>query len=277
MEARLRRKDFSPPPFLRLAGHPLRWRLLTELAYSDRQVRELTNLLGRPQSLVSYHLSRLRAAQLVSTRRSSADARDAYYSLNLARCGQLLSSAGGALHPGLRLVPPADREGTATSVATRVLFLCTGNIARSQMAEALIGHLSNTAVVAFSAGSHPKRLHSNAVRVMRERGIDIDGKRVKHLSEFAAQRFNYVISLCDKVREVCPEFPGQPETIHWSLPDPASEGGSDEETYSAFQRTAVELETRIRFLLAQIRSDQAIQEVKLDHGSGPRPCALHGR
>jgi ArsR family transcriptional regulator, arsenate/arsenite/antimonite-responsive transcriptional repressor / arsenate reductase (thioredoxin) len=253
-------RNYSAPPVLRLVGHPLRWRLLTELAHSDRQVRELTNLLHRPQSLMSYHLGRLRAAQLVTTRRSSADARDVYYSVNLAHCGQLLSNAGGALHPGLRLVPPPDREPDVKLVARRVLFLCTGNSARSQIAEALIDHLSNTGVEAFSAGSHPKKLHPNAVRVMRERGIEIDGKRVKHLNEFVAQRFNYVISLCDKVREVCPEFPGQPEMIHWSMPDPASGGGSDEDIYPAFQRTAVELETRIRFLLVQIQSDYQIQE-----------------
>ncbi len=93
----------APPGFLRLAGHPLRWTLLSELVRSDRQVHELSALLGRPQSLVSYHLARLRAGQLVSMRRSSADRRDAYYTVDLARCGELLAAAGAALHPGLRL------------------------------------------------------------------------------------------------------------------------------------------------------------------------------
>ncbi len=96
----------SPPRFLRLAAEPLRWRLLGELARSDRQVRELTAMLGQPQSLVSYHLSRLRDGGLVAMRRSSADGRNAYYSIDLARCGELLAAAGGALHPGLRLLPP---------------------------------------------------------------------------------------------------------------------------------------------------------------------------
>jgi protein-tyrosine-phosphatase/DNA-binding transcriptional ArsR family regulator len=255
------RKDSAPPPppFLQLAGHPLRWRLLTELAHSDRQVRELTNLLGRPQSLVSYHLGRLRATQLVATRRSSADARDAYYSVNLTRCGELLSTAGGALHPGLRLVTPRDHERTATSVVTRVLFLCTGNSARSQMAEALLQHLAPNASV-LSAGSRPKPLHPNAVRVMSERGIDIAGRRTKHMSEFIDRPFDHVITLCDRVREVCPEFPGHPEAVHWSMADPATEGSSDSETYPAFQRTAVELETRIRFLLYVMEGPQFSQE-----------------
>jgi DNA-binding transcriptional ArsR family regulator len=84
-------RDVSPPSFLRLAGHPLRWRLLRELAASDRHVRELCALIGQSQSLVSYHLGRLRAEQVVSMRRSSADRRDAYYSLELARFGALLT------------------------------------------------------------------------------------------------------------------------------------------------------------------------------------------
>ncbi len=93
--------ESSPPRFLRLAGHPLRWRLLSELASSDRRVGELCALAGRRQSLVSYHLRQLRDGGLVSMRRSSADGRDTYYALDLARCGELLSSAGVSLHPGL--------------------------------------------------------------------------------------------------------------------------------------------------------------------------------
>jgi protein-tyrosine-phosphatase len=134
-----------------------------------------------------------------------------------------------------------------------VLFLCTGNSARSQIAEVLTEQLAGRTVEAFSAGSQPKPLHPNAVRVVGERGIELGGRRSKHLREFAAERFDYVISLCDRVREVCPEFPGSPETIHWSVPDPALEGDSDDETYPAFQRTARELETRIRFLLHLIQ------------------------
>jgi protein-tyrosine-phosphatase len=85
-----------------------------------------------------------------------------------------------------------------------------------------------------------------------ERGIDLAGQRSKHLSVFAQQRFDWVVSLCDRVREVCPEFPGQPETIHWSIPDPAAIPGDDEASYPAFQQTAAELETRIGFLLAAL-------------------------
>ncbi len=93
----------APPEFLRLAGHPLRWQLLAELARSDRRVRELRERLGQPQSLVSYHLGQLRAGGLVSARRSSADRRDAYYRIDLTHCGELLIETGRALHPGLAL------------------------------------------------------------------------------------------------------------------------------------------------------------------------------
>ena len=251
----------APPPFLRLAGHPLRWRLLRELAGSDRRVGELCELAGRPQSLVSYHLRQLRDEGLVSARRSLADGRDTYYVLELACCAELLAGAGASLHPGL--APPVGSEpgDRRRSGRARVLFLCTGNSTRSQMAEALAERLSAGAVHALSAGSHPKPLHPNAVRVMRDRGIDLAGRRSKELSEFAGRRFDYVISLCDRVREICPEFPGNPRAVHWSIPDPAREPGTDEQTLPAFERTATELESRIRFLLAAIADTNGSQEV----------------
>ena len=247
-----RRGELRPPDFLMLAGHPLRWHLLSELARSDRRVRELTGLLGERQSLISYHLGQLQRSRLVTMRRSSADGRDAYYSIDLTRCGDLLSAAGAALHPGLRLTapPPADPAGRLAQA--RVLFLCTGNGTRSQLAEALTRHLSDGAVEAASAGSHPRRVHPNAIRVMGERGIDLSGARPKHLSTFTGQHFDYVITLCDKVREICPGFPGHPQLIHWSIADPAHGNGTDEESFPAFERAAADIEARVRFLIRLI-------------------------
>jgi ArsR family transcriptional regulator, arsenate/arsenite/antimonite-responsive transcriptional repressor / arsenate reductase (thioredoxin) len=259
--AAARHGESTPPRFLRLAGHPLRWRLLRELARSDRRVGELCELAGRRQSLVSYHLRQLRDGGLVTLRRSAADGRDTYYVLDLTRCGELLTSAGISLHPGLAPAPLPHSEGARPRAAARVLFLCTGNSSRSQIAEVLCEQLSGGALSAESAGSHPKPLHPNAVRVMRERGLDISDRRSKHLKEFAGQRFDYVISLCDRVREVCPEFPGEPETMHWSVPDPAREPGTDEETLPAFEATAAELEARVGFLLAAIEQTSTGQEV----------------
>jgi ArsR family transcriptional regulator, arsenate/arsenite/antimonite-responsive transcriptional repressor / arsenate reductase (thioredoxin) len=257
------RRDQPAPAFLGLAADPLRWRLLSELARSDRRVRELCRVLEEPQNLVSYHLGKLRAEGVVSSRRSAADGRDSYYVLDLARCGELLAASGGTLHPALRPSAPRPRKWDRVADATRarVLFLCTGNSARSQIAEALVTELTGGAVEAASAGSHPRPLHPNAIRVLAERGIDISGRRSKHLSEFAEERFDYVVSLCDRVREVCPEFPDHPELIHWSIPDPAREGRSDAETYPAFERTADELATRIPFLLELIADTASPQEV----------------
>jgi protein-tyrosine-phosphatase/DNA-binding transcriptional ArsR family regulator len=234
-----------------MAADPLRWRLLRELARSDRRVRELVSLAGQPQNLVSYHLGRLRDSGLVGARRSSFDGRDTYYRLDLARCAQALAAAGVALHPGLwtGAASPAPPAGGGRARCT-VLFACTGNSARSQAAEALTEARSASRVRAFSAGSHPKPLHPSAVRVMASRGIDLAGRQSKHLSVFSGRRFDYVITLCDRVREVCPEFPGHPGYIHWSIPDPAATGGSDQDSYPAFEAMAAELETRIGFWLA---------------------------
>jgi protein-tyrosine-phosphatase/DNA-binding transcriptional ArsR family regulator len=254
--------DVDPPLFLQLAAHPLRWRLLAQLARGDRAVSELTGLTGEPQNLVSYHLARLRGGRLVTARRSSADRRDTYYGLDLARVGRLLSATGGALHPGLRLAPP-PRAASAARRPARVLFLCTGNSARSPMAAALARARSGGAVEAFSAGSDPRPLHPNALRAMREdHGLDISGHAPTRLDAFAAESFDAVISLCDRVREVCPEFPGAAETIHWSLANPAT-GDPDEVTWPLFRATAAELATRIDFLLAALA-----EPPPLPHGRG---------
>jgi protein-tyrosine-phosphatase/DNA-binding transcriptional ArsR family regulator len=244
--------DLSPLGFLQLVSDPQRWQLLVELARSDRRVGELTELCDKQQNLVSYHLGELRKAGLVSSRRSSADRRDTYYRVDVARCTELLCAAGAALQPGLRLGPLPANQATIRGWAPRVLFLCSGNSARSQMAEAMLQERSGGAVEARSAGSHPKTLHPNAVRVMAERGIDISGRPTKHLDRFARTRFDRVVTLCDKVREICPEFPGQPTTSHWSMPDPAADADTDVASYPAFVRTADELEARVGLLVAQL-------------------------
>ena len=244
--------DLSPGEFLQLVGDPHRWQLLVELARSDRRVGELSGLFGRQQNLVSYHLGELRRAGLVSSRRSSADRRDTYYRVDVARCTELFHAAAAVLQPGLRFGPLPRNQAPLRARAPRVLFLCTGNSARSQMAEALLQERSGGAVAARSAGSHPKTLHPSAVRVMAERGIDISGRPTTHMGRFARNRFDRVITVCDKVRELCPEFPGQPLTSHWSMPDPAAGTDTDVDGYPAFVRTADELETRVELLIAQL-------------------------
>ena len=146
----------------------------------------------------------------------------------------------------------SDGPGRVSRRVPRVLFLCTGNSARSQMAEAFLAELAGPRVRAFSAGSNPKPLHPNAVRVMRDRGIDISAKRSKHLDQYRKQHFDHVITLCDRVREVCPELPGHPAVAHWSMPDPSSAATTKRQTLPAFEQTADVIETRVRFFLPVI-------------------------
>jgi ArsR family transcriptional regulator, arsenate/arsenite/antimonite-responsive transcriptional repressor / arsenate reductase (thioredoxin) len=246
----------DPPAFVHLLAHPLRWRLLTELADSDYRVRELVTRVGEPQNLVSYHLRLLRDGGLVTTTRSSFDGRDSYYHLDLDRCALALTRAGAALHPALQLdrtslSPPVHRGSRRLSV----LFVCTGNSARSPTAEALLRHHTAGGLSVTSAGNVPKpRLHPDAVRVLRGKfDIDISGQRPRHVDTLTRRRFDFVISLCDKAREACPEFPRQPRLIHWSIRDPAAAGDTagdpDRSSYSAFEAAAADIDTRVRHLL----------------------------
>src|SRR5690606_4486519 len=141
----------GPPAFVRLAAHPLRWRLMSELATSDRRVGELVTRVEEPQNLVSYHLRLLREGGLVTATRSTHAGREAYYHLDLDRCGDALAASGKALHPALRsdIGPPIVPE-PGRRVA--VLFVCTGNSARSPMAEALLRHQAGNMVTVTSAG-----------------------------------------------------------------------------------------------------------------------------
>lgn len=235
----------APPAFVRLAAHPLRWRLLTELGGSDYRVRELVTRVDQPQNLVSYHLRLLRDGGLVTATRSSFDGRDSYYHLELDRCADVLTDSGAALHPALRRVAetpiPTIEQHRSRRIA--VLFVCTGNSVRSPIAEALLRHHTADHVAVTSAGSRPKdRLHPNTVRVLRETfGIDVSSQRPQHLGTLADGVFDHVITVCDKAREACPQFPRHPRRAHWSIPDPAD--------HRALQRTAADLDTRIRHLL----------------------------
>jgi protein-tyrosine-phosphatase/DNA-binding transcriptional ArsR family regulator len=246
----------EPPAVLGLLADPLRWQLVSELACSDRRVGELVALTGKPQNLVSYHLRELRHAGLVSSRRSSFDGRDTYYRLHADHCGEQLQTAAAALQSSLRLVPSLPTTTPPTGRRTRVLFVCTGNSARSQMAAALLDDRAGRSFQARSAGTHPKSLHPLAVQVMAERGIDISGNPTKHLRRYARSHFDWLITLCDKAREVCPDFPGGPSTAHWSMADPAADGADNEESVAAFERTAAELVERIDQLIARALTHQ---------------------
>ncbi len=117
----------------------------------------------------------------------------------------------------------------------RVLILCTGNSARSQMAEGLLRHQAGDRYEVHSAGISPSFVRTEAIQVMNELGIDISGHRSKSVDEFRDQSFDVVLTVCDHARESCPLFPGSPQAIHWSIPDPAAVQGDGEDKIRAFR------------------------------------------
>lgn len=244
----------EPPALFRMAADPVRWRLLLALSGTDRRVGELCATVGRPQNLVSYHLRKLRQDGVVISRQSSADGRDTYYALDLQRSAVLFTDAAAALHPGLVSAPTPGSPPGSRRRPVSVLFVCTGNSSRSQIAEALFNRAAEGLASAVSGGSHPKPVHPETVRVLAERGIEQSPLRSKHLSEFDARSFDHVVTLCDKAREVCPEFPGNPTARHWSLPDPASAVGGGAAVRAAFDDVAEEISIRTAFFLTSIHA-----------------------
>jgi arsenate reductase (thioredoxin) len=128
----------------------------------------------------------------------------------------------------------------------RVLFLCTGNSARSQMAEALLRSYGGADFEVFSAGTDPRGLNPLAVEAMREAEIDIAHQQSKSLEIFLGRSFDYIITVCDRARDNCPTFPGDHQRIHWSFDDPAAAGGSDVERRAVFRRVRNEIGDRLR-------------------------------
>jgi arsenate reductase len=127
----------------------------------------------------------------------------------------------------------------------RVLILCTGNSARSQMAEGLLRHDGGEAFVVESAGVEPTSVRAEAIEVMREIGIDISGQRSKSIDEFTAQSFDWVITVCDNAKQNCPIFPEATRRIHWSIEDPAAVSGTEQARLEAFRAARDDLRERL--------------------------------
>jgi protein-tyrosine-phosphatase/DNA-binding transcriptional ArsR family regulator len=233
----------ASPEFLKLLAHDLRWGLLKALTHSDHRVQELVEIANEPMNLVSYHLKKLRDEKIVTTRRSEADGRDVYYRLEVGTLREMYRNAGMALHPAL-----ADSRSVMPEQAARVLFICTHNSARSQMAEGLMRHLGGGHIQVSSAGSHPTALHPDAVRTMDALGIDIRGQQSKDMQAFVEQSFDYIVTVCDRAREICPAFPGGGIPLHWGFADPAAVGDVGERQ-RAFQQIAGQLTDRIEHFL----------------------------
>lgn len=227
---------------LRLLTEEVRWQLLNELRYSDRQVRELVEWLNLPQNLVSYHLGILRQAGLVRTHRSEADARVQYYSLDFHTLQYHYEQIGSSLHLSVA------SNVVATINDLSIVFLCSANSARSQMAEGLLRQLSGGVIKVRSAGIKPSTIHPAAIQVMAEIGIDIEYQQAKSITDLQDYRPDIVITVCDKAREVCEPCFDAPLQLHWSIPNPTHE--TDEAQHYAFQQTRDLLLERIRGLLA---------------------------
>jgi len=128
----------------------------------------------------------------------------------------------------------------------RILILCTGNSARSQMAEGLMRHELNGEAEVFSAGTKPSSVRPEAIAVMAELGIDLTGHRSKSIDEFAGRELDYVITVCDNAAEACPVFPGRTERLHWPFEDPAGITGSEDERRAAFRAVRDKIRAKIR-------------------------------
>jgi arsenate reductase len=141
----------------------------------------------------------------------------------------------------------ASAEGpTMPSDPIRVLFVCTGNSARSQIAEALLQRYGGSDFAVSSAGTELKGVNTYTIRVLAESGIDWSDATSKSVNQFLGQSFDYVLTVCDRARQSCPVFPGHYNSLHWSLEDPAEVEGSDDEKLAAFRKTALELSVRLR-------------------------------
>jgi len=235
----------KPPVLITLLAHELRWSIVRILSKSDRRVNELVDLLDQPMNLISYHLKQLRDGGLVITRRSEADGRDVYYSLDLDALALQYEEIRKALYP---LLP--DNSKQTSPVQKRILFICTHNSARSQMAEALMHQISDGSIEAHSAGSHPTTIHPDAIHTMQAHGIDLSHKHSTHVNTYLGERFDYVVTVCDNAREVCPTFPGGTQ-LHWGYADPTMIK-DPEQRLEAFQQIARRLKTRIEFFLTEI-------------------------
>ena len=249
----------ASPQVLGVLAHDLRWTIVGLLVPGDLRTGEIVARTGQPPSLVSYHLGRLRDAGLITARRSAADGRDSYHALDLDALGRAVAGVADRIHPGLlagadSTFVPAAVGGLPGDGTAEVLFICTGNSARSPMAAGWLNHLAAGRVAARSAGVTPAPLQPLAVAAMAEHGVDISGHRETRLDDVVSERFGRVITLCDRARENCGDLPAASAVVHWSIPNPAQAHPPDLE---AFRATARELRTRVRYLLPALLESAA--------------------
>ena len=235
-------------------GHPGRlavFRLLMRFAPQGARPTEIAEALELKQNTLSHHLADLAAAGLVQVERHG---RSLYYAVDLGRAedliGYLALDVGRARPDLLASLIPARKDATMRDTDFDVLFICSGNSARSIFAEALLRDLGQGKFQAFSAGTRPgTELNPFALDVLRRNGHDVTGLRAKHTSEFQQPGsivMDFVFTVCDTAAsEECPPWPGQPITGHWGLPDPVKATGTDAEKALVFAQTYAALRRRI--------------------------------
>jgi thioredoxin type arsenate reductase len=244
---------------LRALGEVNRLRLYALLTMGPMAVGDLVTVLGLSQALVSHHLAVLKAAGLVVDRRDDGDARQIIYSVNKP----VLRALYGELTLLLDPIKTVDTRPTNTprrvpmTGPIRVLFLCTGNSARSQMAEALLRAQGEGLFETFSAGTHPKGINPLTVKAMEEVGIDVSDHTSKSLDIYLDDEFDYIITVCDSANEACPTFPGDYQRIHWSFDDPAAAQGSEDERLNVFRRVRQEIRQRVSLFVNAHRREAA--------------------
>ena len=236
-------------------GHPGRlavFRLLMRFAPQGVRPTEIAAALGLKQNTLSHHLADLADARLIRRERIG---RSLYYAVDLDTSEDLIGYLAldvGRGRPDLLapLLPPARDTSAMTATVYNVLFICSGNSARSVFAEALVRDLGKGRFNAYSAGVRlGTELNPFALEVLRRNGHDIAGLRSKHLSEFQASGapvMDFVFTVCDlAAAEECPPWPGQPITGHWGLPDPVKATGTDAEKALVFAQTYGALRRRL--------------------------------
>ena len=234
-------RSADPLIFLKLLAHDLRWSLVGELAITDLRVGELVDIVDQPTNLVSYHLRQLRDGNLVVARRSSADGRDVYYTLNHRVIKEGFHAA--QQFTGVCAVQPQP------TAPLRVLFVCTHNSARSQMAEGLLRAAAGDAVEVYSAGNSPTSIKADAIAAMDALGVDISEQTTNHLNENLNVPLDYVITVCDRAREVCPVFNTKARVLHWGITPPSAQS-KPEESMKAYREAATSLQSRIDYFLS---------------------------
>jgi protein-tyrosine-phosphatase len=254
-EASMDTPTASDALFVTLLANPAIWTTVQALARSDAHVADLQAHTGFSAAALDHALDQLSAVGLITSRPSDADPQVVYYQLHVDRLAALAQTTLTALHPSLTLAPPpTEAPAPPQPVHPRVLFLCTHNSARSQIAEGLLRMISGGAVDAYSAGVAPASLHPLARESLERVGAFTESMASKHMDVFAGQHFDYVITVCDQAREVCPTFPNADQQLHWSLPDPASAEVARQP--KAFQAVSIELAQRLRYLLTFIERDR---------------------